>query len=171
MIRRFQQFVLVVLGLAVAACSAAPRQRPVKMGDVDTGPGSAEYVRRQLSGRWQLTSLTIYSTSGQPTTVPAEALLTYDDYGNLTIRGQLKDPGSGEAPPILHQSGRAVIDPGKKQLRLMDTGGDALDPSTVSDAISYDRIRLYELSGQELKLTTIDANGNRTATTVWKKVS
>jgi hypothetical protein len=161
---------MIALILATAACAPAPINRPIKVGDVNTGPGSPEAVRRQLAGRWHLTSLTIFSATGQPTTVPADAELTYDEFGNLAIRGQLKNPGAGEAPPILHQNGRAVIDTTRKQLRLVDTGSDAINPPDVSDAISYDHVRLYEFSGNDLLLTTIDANGKKTATAKWRKV-
>jgi hypothetical protein len=52
----------------------------------------------------------------------------------------------------------------------VDTGSDAINPPDVSDAISYDHVRLYEFSGNDLLLTTIDANGKKTATAKWRKV-
>jgi len=141
------------------------------MGDVDTGTGTTEFVRRQLFGHWQLTALTIYSATGQATNVPADADMTYDEYGNLNIRGQLKSGTPGEVPQILRQSGRAVIDAQKKQLRLMETEGDTITQRPVSDAIDVANVRLYEFTNTGLTLTTVDAAGKKTAATVWKKIS
>ena len=51
----------VVIG---TGCAAAPRERPIKGGDVDTGPGSVEAVRRQLEGTWDLVSLAVTPKGG-----------------------------------------------------------------------------------------------------------
>jgi hypothetical protein len=50
------------------------------------------------------------------------------------------------------------------------TAAHAINPPDVSDAISCDHVRLYEFSGNDLLLTTIDASGERTATAKWRKV-
>lgn len=167
----FEQILIGALLAVTVACAAAPRSRPVKMGDVDTSSGTTEFVRRQLAGRWQLTTLTIYSATGQATNVPADAEMTYDDFGNLNIRGQLKTGTPGDIPPILRQSGRAVIDAQKHQLRLMETEGDAITQRPVSDAIDVDHVRLYEFTNQGLTLTTVDAAGKKTAAALWRKIS
>jgi hypothetical protein len=162
---------LFLLSVVLSACSAGALNKPIKMGDVDTGPGTPEYVRRQLEGRWHLTSLTVFSAAGQPTAVPAEAELVYDAYGNITIRGRLKNAAAGAPAGVLNQNGRAVIDATKAQIRFVDTKGQSLDPSTVSDAVSFEHVRLYEFADNtHLTLTTVDANGQRTARTVWRKV-
>lgn len=156
-------------GLAIAltlGCSAAPRQRPVKMGDVDTGAGSLEAVRRQLEGSWQLASLQTFG-GGAPVTHPAEAVLTYDAYGNLSIIGRLEKPDPNNAgSPLLQYKGRAVIDPAKQQLRLMDSKGPE---GALPTEVRPEHLRKYEFAGEQLKLSTIDASGNVTATTVWNK--
>ena len=40
--------------VATAGCSAAPRQRPVEGGPVDTGAGTLTSARKFLEGRWTL---------------------------------------------------------------------------------------------------------------------
>ena len=82
--RRWLVLVVAVAPL-LAACPSAPRVRPVKAGDVDTGPGSLESVRRQLQGTWELVGAVVFDASGKATPRKAEGRLTYDEYGKLTI--------------------------------------------------------------------------------------
>ena len=57
--------IVMLLGISLlAGCAPAPRARPVKMGDVDTGTNSLEATRRQLEGTWDLTALEIYDPPG-----------------------------------------------------------------------------------------------------------
>ncbi len=59
-----------------------------------------------------------------------------------------------------------MIDPVKQQLRLMDyTGPEGALPTEVRAEL----LRKYEFAGEQLKLSTIDASGSVTATTVWNK--
>src|SRR6516164_219495 len=103
---RLVLLLLAVVALpCVSACPAAPRARPVKMGPTDTGSGSVESERRRLKGTWQLGSLQMLSQTGEMLIVPAQGVLTYDDYGNLTIRGTIT--GSTDIDPsVLNLSGR-----------------------------------------------------------------
>ena len=57
-------FVTAVALLVLPSCAKTARERPVKMGDVDTGPGSLEAVRRQLEGSWELVSLAVVPQGG-----------------------------------------------------------------------------------------------------------
>lgn len=70
------------------ACSAAPRQRPVKMGEVEQGPGTLESVRRQFEGNWMLTGFEVLSgpTAGKQ---PVVGQLTYDACGNLSVLARI----------------------------------------------------------------------------------
>ena len=119
--RRWLVLVVAVAPL-LAACPSAPRVRPVKAGDVNTGPGSLESVRRQLQGTWELVEAVVFDASGKATPRKAEGRLTYDEYGNLTIGAKLADSTQPETSVsgLLAYSGRAVIDPAKSQLVLMD---------------------------------------------------
>ena len=43
--------------LLSGACAAKPRERPIYLGDVGSGPGSLDHARQQLQGRWEFVSL------------------------------------------------------------------------------------------------------------------
>ena len=160
---------LITLALAVgflmstAACGvpAAPRQRPIEMGPVDTGPNSLEAVRRQLSGTWDLVSLdTFPKADGAAVPIAnAKAVLTYDDYGNLTIKG-------ADATRMLDYSGRALIDVAKQQLYFRGVEGNVEELPKEIDIAST---RKYAFDGGLLKISTIDAQGRVTGTSVWKR--
>jgi hypothetical protein len=162
-----------VFGLVLAVgcgwgCAKQGRERPINMGPVDTGPGSVESVRRQLEGTWDLVQLTTYPTAGQPITHGARAVLTYDAYGNLTIDGHLAQAGDtvGAGGPLLSFKGRAVLDSDRHQLRLMDPKGPQ---EALPAEVSPDLVRRYEFEGDLLKLSTVDASGQPTASATWKK--
>jgi hypothetical protein len=151
--------------------SQSPLNMPMKGSDVDAGPGSLEAVHRQLEGTWVLTSFDIYP-QGKRQRVSTTGDLTYDAYGNLTIRGELQRPGTGADahPLLLNYSGRAVIDVPSRELRLLDVAaaGDTL-PRSISDPVSAVNVRHYDLNGTSLTLTAVDAKGQVTAVSTWTK--
>ncbi len=158
---------VVVAAGWLAACAASPRTRPLNIGPVAGGPESVESVRRQLQGRWTLVSFQTISATGQATEVKASAELTYDEYGNLVIRGALTDASAGESASVLRYSGRAVVDPPNHRLvlqALQGTGG-----TTLPDAVTADQVRYYEFDGEVLTLTVKDAGGRPTAVITWKR--
>jgi hypothetical protein len=160
----------VITALVIGVgCAAAPRQRPVKMGDVDTGAGSLEAVRRQLEGTWELVSLTVAPPGGgAPVPVAALGTLTYDSYGNLTIDAHTSDsyaPQAAQTAGLLSFKGRAVIDVAKKELKLTDLTGN-VDPNAV---LSPERRRRYAFEGDLLRLSSIDAAEQLTATSTWRR--
>ena len=157
--------------LAVAtslACQAQPRQRPLDVGPVASGPGTVESERRRLQGSWRLDRFEVIDAAGASRVVRAEAILTYDEYGNLTVRGKLLEPIPGEKViehPLLQYAGPIVIDPPKQQFRLgaiktataIDPGLESkIDPSFVRKyrALGYDAENF--LSERERK-----SDGNR----------
>ena len=80
------------------------------MGPVDTGATSVEFVRRQLKGTWELTALEVVTRTGEKIAPQASARLTYDEYGNLAMRGTIA--GAPEIDPsLLNLTGQVVIDP------------------------------------------------------------
>lgn len=164
---RTRNVVLVIsVGFAVLTTACAqgqPRQRPLQTNPIESGANSLESVRRQLSGTWDLVSLDTFPKPGGAS-VPingAKAVLTYDDYGNLTMKGTADTP-------IVEYSGRAVIDVVKQQIYLRSVEGpiDEL-PKEVDAALT----RTYAFDGGLLKISTIDAQGRITATSVWKRRS
>jgi hypothetical protein len=164
------RFALVVSAL-LSACAPAPIYKPIKGGPVDTGSGSLEAVRRQLQGSWALTSYEIYS-GGKRRRLPAAARLSYDEFGNLTMDGEIARSGAAQdqRPLLLNYSGRAVLDIQNHELRLLDLvpSGDAL-PRSVADATSATNVRRFDVRGDVLTLTIIAADGKPAAASAWKR--
>ena len=163
---------IVLIGAAtLGACKAAPLHAPMRMGPVDAGAGSVEAVRRQLNGSWDLVSLTAFEPpSGAPVPIQASAVLTYDEYGNLTMKGRLAGAGRSDAAStaLLDYSGRAVIDVANQQLQLQAVTGTGAGDKTSAESFLAS-VRKYAFEGELLKISTIDRQGNTRATAVWKR--
>ena len=153
------------------ACKSAPSQRPLGMGPVDTGPGSVEYVRRELQGTWILDRFETVDAAGQAHAVKAQATLTYDQYGNMSVAGRLLEAVAGQPSSstdnMLHYSGRVVIDTDKREFRLQSTEG-ATDPALQS-TVGLDLVRKYEINNNRLTITYVDAQGKTTARTIFRR--
>jgi hypothetical protein len=162
-------FVTAVALSVLPGCAKTARERPVKMGDVNTGAGSLEAVRRQLQGTWDLVSLAVVPQGGgEPVPLQARGTLTYDEFGNLTVDAHTDDPNAPQAARtgnLLTFKGRAVIDAAKSELKLMDVTGN-VDPNTV---ISTERRRRYAFEGDLLKLSSLEPNGQIAATATWRR--
>ena len=156
-----------MLAVAVSlACQAQSRQRPLDVGPVASGPGTIEFERRRLLGTWQLERFEVIDSAGSPRPVRAQAVLTYDEYGNLSVRGKLLEPLPGATAiehPLLDYSGPIVLDPPKQQFRLgpVKVSG-AIDP-TLEASIDPTFLRKYELSETTLKISYVNASGSPTA--------
>jgi len=153
-------------------CAPAPIYKPIKVGDVDTGANSVEAVRRQLQGTWTLDNYYVYEGTRRRR-LDATAELTYDEFGNLKMQGQLKNPGAATAQPVLlNFSGRAVIDVATQQLRMLNVNstGDEI-PASIATQVDPASVRKYEFQGSELWLTISGADGKPTAASSWKKKS
>lgn len=155
--------------LLLAACTASERQRPIGMGDVYTGAGSLESVRRQLQGTWELVSLESSPEPGAPRVViKATGTLVYDEYGNLRIDAHTIDPAAPVAAReavLLTFKGRAAIDPVKKELQLLDMTGN-VDPGEV---LAPERRRRFDIDADTLKLSSIGEKGETVATSTWRR--
>jgi hypothetical protein len=173
---------LVIAAVTFAGCAPGPLNppkmgaqgplnMPMKGSDVNAGPGSLEAVHRQLEGSWVLASYDVYR-QGKRQRLSAAGDLAYDAYGNLTMRGELQRPGTGDGahPLLLNYSGRAVIDVSTGELRLLDVAasGDIL-PRPISDQLSVTNVRRYEIRGASLTLTVVGGDGQVTAVSAWKK--
>jgi len=170
-VRRAGLLLAVAVLLVVSACATSrPRQRPVEMGPVAGGPGSLEAVRKQLEGTWNLVSAEVVSPAGQRTAVKASAVLTYDAYGNLSLKGKYEDPAAtAEQNASLNFTGRAVIDTQNKVLRLLDLQQSEGDLAALPADMAARRARAYAFSGDTLTLTVKDASGRVTAVNTWRR--
>lgn len=169
MSRQLSLVAVAALLTLIAACESAPRVRPVRMGDVDTGTESMEAVRKRLKGSWNLVSLQLYSTSGQPTTADASGRLQYDDYGNMSIQATVNGAPAGFEPTAVNISGRVAIDPVAHVLTFMDVTARSADELRVDPKIDASRRRHYEFEGELLKTTVKSASGSPVSVATWKK--
>jgi hypothetical protein len=158
-------------GPKVAPVTGGERGRAVKAGDVATGAGTLEGVRRQLEGKWDLVSLATVDATGRTNPVPATGHMTYDAYGNLDLDIEITDPAAlkslGAQTGSLDLKGRAVIDAAQGTLRVQ-----AVTPASGTAAPdNIERVRFYEFQGNALKLTAKDAAGKTTGISTWKRAS
>jgi hypothetical protein len=166
-------FIATALLASCYACAPAPIYRPIKVGDVDTGANSVEAVRRQFQGTWTLDHYYVYEGTRRRR-LDATAELTYDEFGNLKMRGELKNPASAATGPpvLLNFTGRAVIDPTTRQLRMMNVSSTGEEvPASIATQVDPASVRKYEFQGSELWLTINGADGKPTASSSWKKKS
>jgi hypothetical protein len=152
--------------VALVGCSAAPRQRPVKMGDVQEGPNTLESVRRQLEGNWMLTEFDVLSgpSAGKQ---PVVGQLTYDAYGNLSLLARIDRPG--QTPEVIEYSGRAVVDVRAQTLKLDNIKYKHRPTAATLRAAALDEPRQYAFVDQSLTLSAIGADGKPTARVVYKR--
>jgi hypothetical protein len=158
--------------MAAASCAPAPIYRPIKGGDVDTGAGSLESIRRQIQGTWTLLAYEVYQ-QGKAERLPAAGQMKIDEYGNLEAHGQLKrtSASGAEKPPLLlNYSGRAVIDTDTHHMRLLDVESQKeLVPEPIEAAVNRNNVRVIDLKGDSLTFTILGSNGEPTASSSWKR--
>ena len=162
------------VGLAVwaaAACSGAPRQRPVEMGPVDEGKGSLTAARQFLQGRWSLQSFEVYPPGKAPIVLKGAGTLNYDEFGNLQmeIRADqasadlLRAAGIDIRDGLISTEGRTAVDLENRTLTYVIPGQSGTGPLALS------RKRHWEVSGDLLTLTTKDDAGKPLSVGQWRK--
>lgn len=175
MSRHLRALVWVMLPVAVlvvlpACAEKRTRRTPIPMGAVAAGEGSLTAVRKQLEGTWNLVSAELVSASGQRSAVKATAVLTYDAYGNLSLKGTYDDPAAtAEQKAALNFTGRAVIDVQKQVLHLLDVKESEGDFAKLPPEMVARRDRAYAFEGDQLTLTVKDSTGRVTAVNTWRK--
>ena len=160
----------VVLVSSSSCVSSRPRQRPIEGGAVSAGPGTLASVRSRLEGTWTLVSADILSAAGSKTSLKASAVLTYDAYGNLSLKGDYEDPAAtAEQKAALNFTGRAVIDTQRQVLRLLDLQQSEGEFAALPADMAAGRERAYAFEGDLLMLTVKDSKGRVTAVNTWRK--
>jgi hypothetical protein len=157
--------------LTLPACAEKrARVRPIEGGAVNAGPGSLDSVRKQLEGTWNLVSAEVSGSGGARRTMKASAVMTYDDFGNFSIKGAFEDATIGvEQTSALNFTGRAVIDIQKHELHLLDTQQAEGDFAKLPPEVAAARVRAYAFAGDQLTMTVKDAQGRVTAVNTWRK--
>jgi hypothetical protein len=161
---------LVAMIVFPACAEKRARVRPIEGGPVATGTGSLEDTRKQLEGTWNLVSAEVVSAAGARRPVKASAVMTYDAFGNFSIKGAFEDPAvTADQTALLNFAGRAVIDVQKKELRLLDLQQSDADFAKLPAEMSAARSRAYEFSLNQVTMTVKNAKGQVTAVNTWRK--
>jgi hypothetical protein len=165
--RQLLAALLVTVSLGAAGCAKSERQRPVGLGPVGTGAGSLEFTRRQLMGAWTLSKFEVADSTGKLVPVRAKAQLTYDDFGNLTIKGVLLEPLPGQTSvtdaPALAYTGKAMIDTAKQDIVLVGMEASVQPDPAILAKLGMDARRHYEVTDKQLTMTARDAQGHNTS--------
>jgi hypothetical protein len=173
--RNMANYVVLMAGLAAtAACSGAPRQRPVEMGPVATGPGTLTAARQFLAGRWALESFELRPPGKPPIMLKGSGTLLYDESGNLTmnIRADeassdlLRAAGVDIRDGIIATDGRTAIDLQNRTLTYILEGQAPL----IRGPLGMDRPRHWAVDGDILILTTQDDAGQPLSIGRWKRI-
>jgi hypothetical protein len=172
-LRRSINCLIASASIAAAACSAAPRQRPVEMGPVDTGAKTLTAARSFLEGRWMLESFEVRPPGKEPIVLKGGGLLVYDGSGNLTmnIRADekssdlLRAAGVDIRDGVIATEGRTTIDLQNRTLTYMVQGQAPL----IRGPLGTDRPRHWEVEGDLLILSTRDASGQPLSVGRWRR--
>ena len=117
--------------LAVAiGCAAAPRQKPLPVGKIESGPGTVSEARKFLEGRWALESFEVRPPGKPPIMLKGSGVLNYDDFGNLRmeIRADqatsdlLRAAGIDIRDGVISTDGRTAIDLQNQHPHLLHRG-------------------------------------------------
>ena len=167
--------VVVISVLVIAgACSGAPRQRPVEMGPVASGPGTLSAARTFLQGRWTLESFELRPPGKPPIQLKGSGTLLYDDSGNLKmdIRADeasadlLRAAGVDIRDGMISSDGRTAIDLQNRTLTYVLQGQAPL----IRGPLGTDRPRHWVVDGDLLTLTTKDDAGQPLSIGRWRKM-
>jgi len=170
----FTRPMLTFVLITAAACTAAPRQRPVEMGPVDQSAGTLTAARKYLEGRWTLESFELHP-AGKPAVTPkGSGTLTYDEFGNMRmeIRADrdavdvLRAGGIDIRDGVISTDGRTVVDMQNKTLTYVvksQPGAPGTGP------LSPSRPRYWQVEADVLTLTTKDDAGNPASVSRWRR--
>ena len=165
---------LLLAALAAAvACASAPRQRRVKMGDVDTGAVTVTQARKYLEGRWALESFEVHPPGKDPIQLKGSGDLEYDDFGNLRMEiraGEasadiLRAAGIQIQDGRISSNGRTVVDLQNRTLTYVIQG----QPAQAPDRWAINRPSHWVVEGDLLTLTTKDDAGNPLSVGRWRR--
>ena len=167
--------VAILSVLSVAACAAAPRQRPVQGGPVETGSGSLTTGRAFLEGRWTLESFEVFPPGAPAVSLSGDGTLTYDRFGNLRmeIRADERSSDVLRAAGIeirdgsISTDGRTVIDLQNRTIAyILDGQGFA---TSASGPLALNRPRYWEVEQNRLTLITKDDSGRPLSVGRWRR--
>ena len=157
---------------ATVACAAAPRERPLPIGKIESGAGTLSEARKFLEGRWALESFELHAPGKPPQLLKGSGVLNYDDFGNLRmeIRADqassdlLRAAGVNIRDGVISTDGRTAID---LQNHTLTYFLDGQPPS--AGPLATNRPRHWEVTADSLTLTTRDEKGAPMSVSRWKR--
>jgi hypothetical protein len=157
----------------ISACAAAPINKPIKGGPVDTGSGSLTAARKFLEGRWSLESFEVHPPGKAVVALKGMGTLTYDDFGNLRMEiradqaasDQLRAAGVDIRDGTISSDGRTAVDMENRTLTYSIEG----QPAAGTGPLAMNRPRYWQVEGNLLTLTTKDDAGNVATVGRWRK--
>ena len=156
-----------ILSVAVIGLSAGCRTGG---GPANTGPGSAQYERRQFAGEWVLVSYDVIDENGQARRLAAAGRLAVDAFANVEVDGSVEDPNAvGESATILNGSGRLVVDVANQRYLILDLEGNLNLGQGAFESAPPENFRYYELTGDELRVEVRNAVGRVTTRIGYRK--
>lgn len=167
---------LLAAGIALgvgSGCAGKPRERPIPLGPVDTGPASLSAARKFLEGRWVLESFEVHPPGQAPVALKGSGTLVYDDMSNLRmeIRADqesadlLRRAGIDIRDGVISTDGRTAIDLQNRTLTYVLEGQAPL----MEGPLSMRHPRHWAVEGDTLTLTTKDASGNPLSIGRWRR--
>jgi hypothetical protein len=165
----------MIVSLALAACTSAPWNEPIKGGPVDTGAGSLTAARKYLEGRWTLLSYEVFLPGEAPIALGGSGMLTYDAYGNLTTKIRVDDAtalilekaGIRTSNGAFLTSGRTAVDMNARTLTYLLDGQPPL--GAASGPLALNKPRFWQVEGTLLTLTTKGEDGATVSVGRWQK--
>ena len=154
-------------------CAAKPRERPIPLGPVETGPGTLAAARKFLEGTWTLESFEVYPPGKPPVALKGSGTLVYDNMSNLRmeIRADqaaadlLRAAGLDIRDGVISTQGRTAIDLQNRTLTYVLEGQAPL----VEGPLSMKRPRHWVVEGDTLTLTTKDEAGKPLSVGRWRR--
>lgn len=161
-----------VLGLFLVSTVACVDKKPLLVGSVDTGAGSITAARKFLEGRWSLESFEVRPPGKPPVTLNGSGVLTYDDFGNLRMEiradqaasDTLRAAGIEIQDGVISTNGRTAIDLQNRTLTYVLAGQPA-----SAGPLALNRPRHWEVTADQLTLTTQDDSGAPVSISRWKR--
>ena len=175
--RRVASLSALSMSLAAAiACAAAPRERPLPVGKIESGSGTLNEARKFLEGRWALESFEVRPPGKAPIMLKGSGVLNYDDFGNLRmeIRADqassdlLRAAGIEIRDGVISTDGRTAIDLQNRTLTYF-LEGQRSSNLTGGGPLALNRPRHWEVTADVLTLTTRDDSGAPLSIGRWKR--
>ena len=162
-----------VLLASMTACAAAPLERPLPTTPVASGPGNITDARKFLEGRWALESFEVRPPGKPPIMLKGSGVLNYDDFGNLGMEVRadqassdlLRVAGIEMRDGVISSQGRTAIDMQNRTLTYILEG----QPPAAQGPLAASRPRHWEVTQNELTLTTKDESGTPLSISKWKR--